>query len=343
MIIRLSFGSETQQLDWALQRRLLSVFVTFVCFLKCLRGCQDVCSDTPGGIEEWLLQRTASRGSRAFCQMFWPRLSPTFCPFPTKSWLLGESRFCFIKGLLHCAADPFSLLCIQRGAITQSLLFDLAAFKSELPFLFTLQSDTVNKRVCLQSLCLCVLAWTCVKLKSQEDAWILGSGLCGKISQEASPLSSILQAEKERKKGTGSFTSHFTTVQGLCVYRWSLPVFLTIQYVITLEMGIRLMREVAVQKSPGQLQTRTSRFSGCSLTISLSIRTSGSCREAKGALQTDSLHFWNIYLRVYRQLNSFHDASVLPELRNVASSPRLMPVCALFQLKKQTLHDNDRK
>lgn len=150
-------------------------------------------------------------------------------------------------------------------------------------------------------------------------------------------------AGRERKKGTGSFTSHFTTVQGLCVYRWSLPVFLTIQYVITLEMGIRLMREVAVQKSPGQLQTRTSRFSGCSLTINLSIRTSGSCREAKGALQTDSLHFWNIYLRVYRQLNSFHDASVLPELRNVASSPRLMPVCALFQLKKQTLHDNDRK
>lgn len=47
---------------------------------------------------------------------------------------------------------------------------------------------------------LCVCLPVCVKWECQEDAWILGSGLCGKISQEASPLSSILQGEKERKQ-----------------------------------------------------------------------------------------------------------------------------------------------
>lgn len=105
----------------------------------------------------------------------------------------------FIKRWFRSDTDLLSRLFIRPGLITPSLLFDLASLKSELLFLFTLQSDTVNVRLCVFVICgsdgLCV----CVKQECQEDAWILGSGLCGKISQEASPLSSILQGEKERK------------------------------------------------------------------------------------------------------------------------------------------------
>ena len=134
--------------------------------------------------------------------------------------------------MFHSDTDPIPPLYIRPSAITQSLLFDLAPFKSEAGAspLFTLQSDTVNIRECVcvsvfLAACVCGCLSVCVKQECQEDAWILGSGLCGKISQEASPLSSILQGEKEREKARGYFTSQFTETQRLCVQHCSLKAW----------------------------------------------------------------------------------------------------------------------
>lgn len=103
-----------------------------------------------------------SGGRWTFPQMlFCP--CPTFCPSPTISQTLGENRICFHKilylGFILTQIHFLFWLSIRPSAITQSLLFDLAPFKSEAGAspLFTLQSDTVNSGECVcVSLGLCV-------------------------------------------------------------------------------------------------------------------------------------------------------------------------------------------
>lgn len=115
--------------------------VTLVCFLKCLRGCQNVFSEPPKGTEEWLAKHTASRASLTFPQMLFCLCFPClpFCPSPTIFHLLWEDQFCFQKNfysglLFHSDTVQLSPLSVWLGVITWSLLFDLAPFNSEFPF-----------------------------------------------------------------------------------------------------------------------------------------------------------------------------------------------------------------
>lgn len=81
-------------------------------------------------------------------------------------------QFCFPKDLYLKFVSIWYRSLFSTSAIMQSLLFDLAPFKSEAgaSSLFTLQSDTVNIRVCVcvsVTLC-CVLAFVCVCVSSES-------------------------------------------------------------------------------------------------------------------------------------------------------------------------------
>lgn len=162
----LSFTNSSKPLTFVPQQR-----VTFVCFLKCLWGCQNVFSNPPGGIEEWLAQHTVSRGSWTFPQML-------FCPGSPPPHPL----------LFLCFPDPpsgsvlFSQEPLCRAALVLPCFLPLIWFGS----------FGVGGWRSWHSLC---AEWEC-----QEDAGILGPRSCGKIRQEAPPPPHLPPSCRERKK-----------------------------------------------------------------------------------------------------------------------------------------------
>lgn len=124
-------------------------------------------------------------------------------------------RFVYIRTcvLFHSDMDPFSLLSIRPGAITRSLLFDLAPFKSEAgapPFIYTAIRHGKHERVCLCIgvslsrpvwVCMCACVWS-ESVKRMPGFW--GQARVGRSVRKPPPPSSILLGEKWRKQDATS-------------------------------------------------------------------------------------------------------------------------------------------
>lgn len=174
--------------------------------------------------------------------------------------------------------------------------------------LFTLQSDTVNIQVCvcvsvfLPTLCVCV----CVKWECQENVWILGSGLCGKISQEASP-SFLHPAERGRKKARGKMTSCFTEPLQGCVCNSWVWTHLDVGIPSSLSLYCGCSCKVMQIRSSGCIEKRAVNLN----TSALLLHSSNSSSSHSGIFywkskvycnQTLSNH-WTFVWGVYNQIN----------------------------------------
>lgn len=133
--------------------------VTLVCYLKCLRGCQNVFSKALGG--DW------GTISTAHCNLgrlnIWPDLCSARFVFvlllPMMSFVFKGA---FIEGLFNSREVPLSSPSIRRAAIARFLLFDLASFQSEAaasPFIYPAIGHCKHSSVCL---CICVSLGLCV-------------------------------------------------------------------------------------------------------------------------------------------------------------------------------------
>lgn len=201
-------------------------------------------SKQPRGIEKWLAQHCKH-------QTVLPHQYPT------------ENQFCFQRVFI-LAFVSFSHRSIfstfhRPSAIAQSLLFDLAPFKSEawrFPLIYTAIWHNKHRSVCL-CICVsegrrCVLVCVC-EARVSEGCVDFGVRLVWEDQSGSLPLSSILQSEREKVRGY--FTSYFTEAQGLCIKHYSE----TVCFIHTL-----FRFTSAVWSCPGllkqQLWTRTSLF-----------------------------------------------------------------------------------